>query len=287
MKRVYILVWMMILFSAFYTIKEHLKQPKALESITFFPIATNVTFKTASTSLNLTGQKILWRIHSTLDRQAYLRQDAGLLYSNGRLIGTLADWKQHTDSLSQTKAIPALENALWQAITFHHAELHEKVEDIFSAQRMTQDQLYVIKQTSDSYIGFHTPKTAAQNRWKTNLDEQTRRMMQYSLNKGVRHYRIHLDEYDVYPLDVFSKIASNHFPGFNKEETAMFIGRLWEGLYKNYLLGIKKQDGTIIDPKGSTLPLILIAKDKTHLLVLTETAKGEPILLRQMIEGVD
>ncbi|MFJ5758012.1 hypothetical protein ACIQAA_02440 [Neobacillus sp. NPDC093182] len=56
---------------------------------------------------------------------------------------------------------------------------------------------------------------------------------------------------------------------------------------KNYILGIKKADGTSEDPIGSTLPLILIATDKTHLLVLTETASGEPILLRQMMGAAD
>ncbi|PLR76950.1 hypothetical protein CU633_12830 [Bacillus sp. V3-13] len=61
-------------------------------------------------------------------------------------------------------------------------------------------------------------------------------------------------------------------------------GHLWEGLYKNYFLGIQKKDGTIIDPIDSSMPLILLAKDQSHLLVAFETADREPVILRQRIQ---
>ena len=273
MKKIVYLLGIVLIFSAISTIIYHTKQPKALESITFFPINPNVSYTTFDTSLKIIDKNTgLWRIESTLDRHAYLRQDLGLLYANGRLIGKLGAWKQHTASLTQEKRIPLTASSYLQAITFHHAELHEKGDQIFSAQAISQDQLYVIKETSGLT--------------KDKLDEQTERMLRYSWNKGVRHYSIRLKDYQAYPLNDFSQKAKDSFPGFTKDETAKMIGRLWEGLYKNYFLGMTKQDGTKVDSTGSTIPLILLAKDKTHLLVLTETVKGEPILLRQIL-GAD
>ena len=250
------------------------RSPKVQESITFFPIDPNVTFKNAVTSLQLTDTNtVLWKIDSTLDRKAYLRQDAGLLFSNGRLIGKLGEWKQQTPSLSQTKKLTVDENSLLQAITFHHAEIHDRRGQISSAQALSSTQLYV--------------KTKTQAQWKQQLNEQTERMLQYSWNKGVRHFSIHLNHYQAFPLQLFNERVKSGLPGYTKKETERIVGELWEGLYKNYFLGIKKADGSMTSPIGSTLPLILLAKDKTHLLVLTETADKEPILLRQMIEAAD
>ncbi|WP_153043000.1 hypothetical protein [Neobacillus mesonae] len=273
-KSYYLLFGIILIFSASSAIIYNAQQPKALESITFFPIKPNVSFTNFDTSLKSVDQNtVFWQIKSTLDRHAYLRQDAGLLYSNGRLIGKLGAWRQHTATITQEKQVPVPASSYLQAITFHYAELHEKGGQIFSAQAMSQDQLYVIKKNSGVTEG--------------KLEEQTERMLRYSWNKGVRYYAIRLKEYIAYPLNEFSKKTNGTFPGFTKDETAKMIGRLWEGLYKNYFLGITKQDGTKAEPTGSTIPLILLAKDKTHLLVLTETAKGEPILLRQMIEDAD
>lgn len=287
MKKIVYLFGIILIFSAISAIIYHVKQPKALESITFFPIAPNVHFQTAETSLMLVKpDTVLWRIDSTLDRNAYLRQDAGLLYANGRLMAKLGDWKQHTASLSQKKRTPASSSSFLEAITFHHAELHEKSDQIFSAQAISQDHLYVIKQKTNTFVSFRTAKTTIQSSLKNKLDEQTERMLRYSWNKGIRHYSIHLKNYHAYPLTDFSQRAKAGFPGFTKAETINMIGRLWEGLYKNYFLGITKQDGTKVDSTGSTIPLILLAKDKSHLLVLTETESGDSILLRQLL-GAD
>lgn len=264
------------------------KNPRVQESITFFPIDPKVTFKSAETSLKLIDKAtLLWSIQSTLDRKAYLRQDVGFLFSNGRLIGNLGDWKQNTARIRQEKRMEINNSAFLEAITFHHAELHEEGGQIFSSQVMSSDQLYVILSASNTLYSFHTPRTNEQIVWKQRLGEQTERMLRYSWNKGVRRFSIHLNEYHALPLILFNRQAKSGLPNFTKKGTDRIVGNLWEGLYKNYLHGIKKADGTEVSPLGSTIPLILIAKNKTHLLVLSETANGEPIMLRQMIEDVD
>jgi hypothetical protein len=262
-----------------------IKEPKAQESITFFPIAPNVIFKSDDTSLTLVDPRtLLWKIDSTLDRKAYLRQDAGLLFSNGRLIGELGDWKQNTARLLQEQRIPLKEPSFLQAVTFHQGEIHENGNQITSAQALSDDYLYSISKGNNTMITFRSPRTKEQIRWKQKLDEQTEGMLQYSWNKGIRRYSIHLNDYQSFPLTLFSERAKTGIPGFSKRDSDQIVGQLWEGLYKNYFLGIKKADGSTVNPIGSTLPLILLAKNKSHLLVLTETINGEPILLRQMIE---
>jgi hypothetical protein len=263
-------------------------EPKVQESITYFPIDPKVNYKSVETSLNFVNNNVLiWKVDSTLDRKAYLRQDVGFLFSNGRLIGELGAWKQNTARMFQEKRIGAGNSAYYQAITFHHAELHDKKGQISSSQALSTNQLYVITESSTTAYSFLIPKTKAQSKLKQQLDEQTERMLHYSWNNGVRHYSIHLSDYQAFPLNLFQKIVKNDLPGFTREKTEKIVGQLWEGLYKNYFLGIKNADGTNVSPIGSTLPLILIANNKTHLLVLTETANGDPILLRQMIADVD
>lgn len=271
MKKNYLMLGVFIIVILAFTIHQY-KNPKIQESITYFPIDPNVSFKTAQTILtvmNNPANTILWKEHSTLDRKAYLRQDAALLYANGRLIDQLWNWKQNTAVIEQEKRMTLDKNVLLQAITFHHAELHENENKIFSSQAMSADQTFFLTAHADNV--------------KKQLEQQIETMLQLSWNKGLRHFSINLSNYQAYPLSEFNELAKDSLPGFTKPETAKIVGNLWEGLYKNYILGIKKADGAIESPKGSTLPLILIATDKSHLLVLTETALGEPILLRQMM----
>lgn len=271
MKKNYLMLGVFIIVILAFTIQQY-KNPKIQESITYFPIDPNVSFKTAQTILtvmNNPANTILWKEHSTLDRKAYLRQDAALLFANGRLIDQLWNWKQNTAVIEQEKRMTLDKNVLLQAITFHHAELHENENKIFSSQAMSADQTFFLTAHADNV--------------KKQLEQQIETMLQLSWNKGLRHFSINLSNYQAYPLSEFNELAKDSLPGFTKPETAKIVGNLWEGLYKNYILGIKKAEDAIESPKGSTLPLILIATDKSHLLVLTETALGEPILLRQMM----
>jgi hypothetical protein len=266
------------------------RNTRVQESITYFPIDPKVTFKLTNTSLNLLkphkSEKYMleWELSSTLDRKAYLRQDVGLLFSNGRLVARQGNWKQNTATLIQKRQVLGRGNALYQALTFHYAELHENQEHIFSSQEMSADQLYIVHLENGTVNSFRNVFSKQEEEWKQKLDQQTNNLLHHSWEKGIKYFAINPNDYYSYPLTDLFLNSNTAFQGYSEQETRRIIGNLWEGLYKNYFLGIKKADGTILKPIGSTLPLILIAKDKSHLLVLTETAKGEPTLLRQTIE---
>jgi hypothetical protein len=267
----------------------NLRNHKVQESITYFPIDSKVSFKDANTTLTLFSQNskdqysLQWKTTSTLDRMAYLRQDVGLLFSNGKLIGKLGLWKENIKRITQDKIVTQKDSAFFQALTFHHAELHENEAKILSAQTMSRVQLYVIHTPFSPLTIFQKAQSKEEVEWKETLDQKTNQLLKKSWYKGIQSYSINLSRYHFYPLTQFYFKPHETIAGFSEEQTNKIVGNLWEGLYKNYFLGIKKADGTIVNPIGSTIPLILLAKDQTHLLVLTETAKGEPIMLRQMI----
>lgn len=280
-----------IIFISFIGAVLSLKENKTQESIIYFPIDPKVSFQTAYTSLKLLNKPqnnqytLKWDISSSLDKEAYLRQDVGLLFSNGKLVDGVGKWIENSKGLKQEKNIFSQGSAYFQGLTFHHAELHEKGDKIFSAQAMSGDQLYVIHTPFTPLSSFRTANSIAEKEWKERLDQKTSTLLENSWEKGIKKYSINLNQYHAYPLTQFY-LGTNHVvPGFSQEKSKMILGRLWEGLYKNYFLGIKKADGTMESPIGSTLPLILLSKDKTHLLVLIETAKGDSIILRQKIES--
>ncbi|AEH47225.1 hypothetical protein [Parageobacillus thermoglucosidasius] len=260
----------------------------AKETIIFFPIHPHVTFSEAKTTLQLQPQKrdgkysLLWSASSSLDRDAYLRQDISLLFADGRLVDRLAKWKTNSQTLTQEKIVAARDSRFFQAISFHHGELHEG-EMITSSQTMTSDYLYVIDSPYSPLVSFHHAATQDEKEWQNVLNKTTAEFLQHTSESLLSHFSIQKQQY--YSLYLPDLIVYNEqpLPDLSMEKTQEIIGKLWEGLYKSYFLGIKKEDGSILSPIGSTTPLILISKDYSHLLVLTETKDGEKIRLTQQI----
>lgn len=262
------------------------------ETITFFPLNDAVHYKSASTSLTLQKDKtndkheIDWKVQSNLDREAYLRQDMGLLFVNGLLKGKVAKWEQDTADLYQEKSISSGESAKYDGITFHYSELHDG-DRITSAQRMSDDMLYVIDSPFSPLQSFSIAKSKQEKEWKKVLDQSVSNTLNKSLKKAEKTYGFKAASYITLPLDAIRQYEDQPLKGFTQKETANILGKLWEGLYKNYYLGIKKSDGTVADPIDSTMPIILVSRDKSHLLVVTQTETGESIVLKQLLKGSD
>lgn len=263
------------------------------ETITFFPLNDAVKYKSASTSLTLQKDKknnkhvVDWKVQSTLDQDAYLRQDMGLLFVNGLLKGKFAKWEQETADLEQQDFISRGESAKYDAITFHYSELHGDGDRITSSQRMSDDMLYVIDSPFSPLQSFSVAKSKQEKEWKKVLDQSVSNTLNKSLSKAEKTYQFKAVNYITVPLDTIRQYEDQPLKGFSQKETANILGKLWEGLYKNYYLGIKKSDGTVVDPIDSTMPMILVSKDKSHLLVVTQTASGESIVLKQLLQDSD
>lgn len=283
-KGIYFLASAIIL--AFISFYFHIEK-KTEESFTYFPPDPTVRYNSGYTTLILGNKteagpyELTWRSQSSLDRKAIYRQDVSFLYGGGRLKGKMGEWKQNTSDILQESTLFFKDSQLIQAVSFHFAEIHRD-EKISSGQKMSSDFLYIIDSKFSPFHSFRHPETIDEEKWKNTLDQVVTSSLQKKWDAALQKYGINKSGYDAYTLIEIAKFSDKPIPGLTSIETKKLLGQLWEGLFKNYYLGIRKLDGTIEDPIDSILPLILIAKDRSHLLVITETKSGESVLLRQM-----
>ncbi|WP_341356592.1 hypothetical protein [Rossellomorea sp. y25] len=264
-------------------------KPQTEESIIFFPINENVSYESATTILMLRPEKkndhyeVNWKVSSKLDTPAYLRQDVGFLFMNGRLKGLMNEWEQNTDQIVEESTIKGKESSLLQAVSFHYSEIHETETEFTSAQKMSEDALYVIDSNFSTLNAFREPGTDAEKEWKNILDKVTSQQLDYLWEKAITSMQIPVEEYTSFPLTQFPQLEDQPLEGFTQGEWDRLIGNLWEGLYKNYYLGIKKEDGSVIESIDSAIPLILVKNDRKEVLVLLIDKNGEASLLKQQI----
>lgn len=259
------------------------------ESFTYFPSNEAALFQSAETTLTFMndtqkGYELLWRTSSVLDRKAYLRQDISLLFGNGKLIAIMGkDWKRNEDKITLEDSTIHNESTYFEAISFHHAEIHEN-DQITSSQKHSHDALYVLDSKFHPLHSFRIPVHKQDEEWKKLIDDYINKKWVHTLENAEKQYSFQRNQYTIFPLTTIYQYEDHPLPGFNERESKEIIGRLWEGIYKNYFLGIRKQDGTVTEPIGSTTPLILLANDQTHLLVISELNDGEIMLLKQRVQ---
>lgn len=256
------------------------------ETIIFFPIDLTHYFEHASTHLISTQSEtdtysVQWKVESTLNEPAYLRQDISLLYKNGQLKAVLNKWKQHTQTITQKKKLKDHESARYDAISFHYAELHPNEETYTSVQQMSKARLYAF--TTPSFEAFQRPVSELQKQWKNRLDSYATAKTKSALNKALVYFQLNKEQYQVISLTDLPTKRNQIFRVFPKKKRDELIGKLWEGLYKNYLLGIRKEDGSLVHPEGSSIPQLLVANNHREILFLFTLMDGTPIMLRQKI----
>ncbi|CAM3805736.1 hypothetical protein [Mesobacillus zeae] len=260
------------------------------ETIIFFPIDRSAAYVTANTSLTASnalapgGYSVRLRSASVLDRHAYLRQDLSFVFKDGRLREKMGKWEPNTDRIVQEEVLQEKESALYSAVSFHYSEIHKNEESIFSAQMMSSDFIYTVSSPISPVSAFRVPFRQEDVQWKGILDKGVEMLIENTLNKAADSYGINKNDYYIFRLTELARFETSPFPGFSRQATDKAIGRLWEGLYKNYFLGIKKRDGTVINPVDSTIPVILLSKDKKILLVLIQPADGDLVILKQEIQ---
>ncbi|BAM47273.1 hypothetical protein [Amphibacillus xylanus] len=250
-------------------------------TIKYFPLNTEAEFSNVSTTLNLIDQdnqipKLQWKIQSQHQQDSYLDQNVGLLYENGRLIGIQSKWSQSNDPLSQMTELNAEPDSLYQAISYHYLELHQPSQSITSNYQMTTDQLYVIKQ--DPLQFFHYPKSLKDQTIASNIDDKINQDLNKNWLDLINHYQIDQDSYYAIPFIDLYRFQDEPLPGLNLDDSKRVIAQIWEGLYKNYILPASQQQ-----TQNEIMPLILLAKDGDHLLILFYDHKGDPEQLMQKI----
>lgn len=268
MRKTLILAIILIVVSIYFVIS-NLRTEMA---IIFFPIDYERNFSNAQTTLvaldDLTT--VDWTSKSESDTENYLRQDVSLLFVNGILAGVQNKWINNGSLIEQTKQTVIKTNAYLQAISFHHGEIHEGTS-IYSIQEMTTDYLYIIDNHS-----FHIPKTEKEKKESKKLNNQITRKLKKNWEQLLGYFSIDQEQYFLYPFTDVILLANDLEEETSKETSDRIIGQLWEGLYKNYILQAIELKSN--DP----IPLILLAKDYSHLYVLYEMNGEKKQLIQQI-----
>ncbi|MEC5422252.1 hypothetical protein QGM71_01960 [Virgibacillus sp. C22-A2] len=244
----------------------------SLPAITYFPIDKESSFVTAASSLQLSppvednSNELMWVSESESDKKMYLRQDASILFENGRLKGIRSKWKQDTANIRIQESIKVEGSSLFQVISFHHGEVHHTDKEIRSLHQLSNDFLYVIDSPTTSIESFKSPANDYETEWKTLLDRTTKQDLLYHWYQLFNHFNISSDSYTAVPLTNLYRYNQEALPSLSQDKTAQIMGQLWEGLYKNYIIPIIDSEGKQI----SYVPIILFDKQNQHLLVLFE-----------------
>ncbi|SDY54323.1 hypothetical protein SAMN05421736_102222 [Evansella caseinilytica] len=259
------------------------------ETFTYFPEDKQAAFSEFASEIQLLELKdeneyiLSWGSHSKMDRQVFLLQDISLLYENGTLIGYQNVQKQHTNRVKGSAEFHGEDSGKYQAVSFHYAEVHYPNDVIRSKQAMSTDILYVIDSPLSPIITFKETATSFEKRSKALLEAIIEQQLSYSWDDLIEEYNIDRQQYYLIPLNELIDYQKNPLPSFSMEETAVIIGKLWEGLHRYYLSGINTFTDNAYNPIGNSLPLILLHKNGGHLIVLYETGDRTKQQLLQLI----
>src|SRR5699024_1171811 len=220
-------VLVILILSIFY-------KKESVPTVKYFPFDEEVSIETAKTTLQTidTPPWIEWRTNSSSSKRAYLRQDISLLYENGIIAGELSKWKQEEQTLTMSENIRPRQDTLFQAISFHHGEIHTD-DKITSTQRMTAQSVFAIKK-GDHLHTFTDAQNSLEQKAQESLKIETNERLFSHWNTLMNELQISANEYNTYPLIDLVRFETEPLPGYSMEETEKIIGQLWEGLYKNY-----------------------------------------------------
>lgn len=256
-----------------------LKSNLSVSTMKYFPIDENAFFDNAKTNISLSpNEEIDWSIESTSSEDAYLRQDVSLLYENGKFKGVLNKWRQYVDHIELSKRFRQTDSGLLQAISFHHGEIHYPNDQISSIQKMTGNHLYFIKDGKTIH-SFRNARDTNEKIWERNLNKITEQQLNNHWNRLINQLDIRINEYDRIPLAELVQYESKPLPGRTEAETKKIIGQLWEGVYKNYIVLLKEEENL---QNEHYMPLILIAKNNDHLLIIFELNKKSQKLIQKI-----
>lgn len=245
----------------------------SLPAITYFPIDEKNTFEDAHSELEFTHRNnndsydVTWTSSSKSSQSMYLRQDASLLFANGRLRGIRSKWVEDTASIQLKEKLHSKDDNFFQIISYHHGEIHYPDDEIKSIQHMSHDALYVIKSATNKFNAFRSPENDEESNKKSEFDKATKKQLLYQWKQLLTHFNINEASYIAVPLTHLYTYNEKELPGTTQEETDQIIGQLWEGLYKNYIVPAAN---TKKNTSPNYVPLILFDKDQSHLIVLFE-----------------
>lgn len=251
--------------------------------ITYFPNDPSLKYDRSNTSISIkesTGDDtyiVDWESYSSLSDPVYLRQDVSILFMDGRLKGMKSIWKEQEKNIHLSSSFEESDSSLFQAITFHHGEIHYSSDDIKTVQSMSSSKVYVIDSPHTKLVSFAKPVTDNEKDWSSTVDQTINQYLHYVWNEWITEKSINIEEYDLVQLVDLIHFNDQTLPDLTEEQTNKVIGQLWEGLYKNYVIPMLNKQWK----DGTPMPIVLFSKDNTHLIVVFEDGDQQVQVLYQ------
>lgn len=231
----------------------------------YFPKDSEVYFEITKTNLvskNNEEPCILWQNQSKTSKPVYLRQDVGLLYGNGNLIGIKNIWKEQAQELNFKEKICTDKNTIFHSVTFVHGEVHRK-DQITSLYEILDDQLILLQTDTNDFIAFQK-KDNFVNPFLEQVTNNFDQKLSRQFNRLLSYFQINEQAYYSVPLIHLTEAYREGLLPLPERDKEQILGQLLEGLYKNYI--IPSLEGKV---KGKTnIPIILFSKDQTHLITI-------------------
>ena len=235
------------------------------ETIKYFPINQSISFTDLGSKLEVYQKEnvplLVAENWSKTNKMVYLRQDVNLLFQNGKLKAMHYPWKQYTDWIVDQIKDDLSSDSVYLTLSFHHAEIHE--DSIISSQHaVTTSKLYT-NQFQGKNEFFKEPNNMRQEDALKKIENKLQQERANLLDQAMIELNINRDNYIIYDLDQFSMMKGNKV--ISEEFWPAVLGRLWEGLYRNYVLVFSNEELQHYSP---SMPWILVDQNGTHLLVI-------------------
>lgn len=257
---------------------------KTVPTITYFPLDPEGEFQKATNTLHLhqkdksNAYSVSWENYSKSKEPLYLRQDVSVLFKDGKLIGVKSIWKENESTIDFRETFQFKKDHLFQSLTLHYGEKHYPKDVINSLQQMSYSELVVKGTKKDGFMLFQQPKENQDWQSDKELQKNIKGNLLHHWHRLTSHFNIDLAQYEVVPLTELYQFEDTALMSFTQSQTDEIIAKLWEGLYKNYIIPISEEKDTSSD---SYVPLILFEKHEHHILVLFEL-NGEMMKLKQI-----
>lgn len=238
-------------------------QHQTKQAITYFPPNDRYFFEHANVDLIQENNQINWVIESKTNERAYIRQDVGLLYTNGKFISFYNDWKTDTDHLQFQTSIHMDNRMGIDAISIHYAEFHEDAH-IYSIEKI------VSTSTSGSSQGNHSEHNQR-------LDEYLSFKTAYE-KEIINHFSFDDLQYDFVLLNELPAYITNQQTKWSAEQIETVIGHLAESIYKQYVTKLLTHHGHY----KHRIPVILFDKNEPFIFIVFQL-DGEWYQYKQQI----
>ncbi|MCT8139735.1 hypothetical protein H1D32_19715 [Anaerobacillus sp. CMMVII] len=251
------------------------------ETIANFPIDETKKYKHVETTIELIDQNdedeytLIWKTKSEINEKLYLSHDISLLFEDGRLKEILTQAKENSSKLTQSLKIAGEDSGHYEAISYHYGQLHYPNDITKSVQSMSYDQIYILDSPLSPLVYFKSPETTEEQEGKRVLDTIINQNLQYNWEELIDYFQINSENYHSVPLTSLHKYGYTTFPELTSEESRELIAQTWGAIYQYYFLGIEKQDGTVVSPLASSVPLILYHKTYSHFIIIFSSTGGQ------------